>query len=351
MSTNEYSCKLCGRCCHQDIPVTIYDLHRIAVGLGIHDGQAFNKCVGVKVAPKVNIFSMKKKADGSCVFLEEDNHCSIHSFKPRICSFFPCPDIKKENKNLWEKLYLSSSTYEIFWEHSMAENHTKKYIQHYGTDWNEDGYFEILDGLKHCIISEDGEELVVASDRNGLPIIMKYNCLTCKVKECRLQTEITLIDILRISENTHKTVQYVFKSAVSKRLHSYTGGLKMKKTGGGIRCVYFSKNKQGHEHCKIFEFRPRFCDFSPCRIRIGDEETWKRFFFATGSIDEHWELEAASVISREYANNVGTKYNKTEFEKHVEKINVLLNDDELKDTFVINIREYRYDEIPIQPAL
>jgi len=102
---------------------------------------------------------------------------SIYSFKPRVCSFYPCPDILKKDKVLWEKLYLSKSSFEIFWEHSMAENHTKKYIQRFfGTRWNEDGYFEVLDDLKRYIITEEGKNLVVASDENGLPVELKYNC-------------------------------------------------------------------------------------------------------------------------------------------------------------------------------
>lgn len=75
MNTNssEYSCKMCGRCCYQDIPLTIYDIHRIARELAVDDRKVFEQCVSEKVAPRVNIFALKKKEDGACLFLNEEH--------------------------------------------------------------------------------------------------------------------------------------------------------------------------------------------------------------------------------------------------------------------------------------
>ena len=343
----EYSCKTCGRCCHQDIPLTIYDIHRIARELGMPDREVFQKSVAKKTAPRVNTFAMKKKKDGSCVFLGEDSKCTIHGFKPRVCSFYPCPDILEKDKHLWERLYLSSSSFRIFWEHSMAENHTKRYIRRFGTRWNEDGYIEILQDIERCVVTDDGETLLVASDETGLPIMMKYNCARCKVRECRMETEITLMDISRIADNTRTSIQNVFKKAVSNQPHSHTGGLKLRKAGAGARCVYFDEKT----HCKIYQFRPKFCQFEPCGVKVSDEETWKRFFFAAGDIDSQWELEIGAAVTRRYVKDVGTRYNRMAFENYVKEMNSLMKNGEVKDMFVRSINGYRYDKMPIQPAV
>lgn len=344
---SEYSCEMCGRCCWQDIPLTIYDIHRIAMKLGIDDREVFERSIGEKIAPRVITFTLNRKEDGSCIYLDEDQKCSIYSFRPRVCSFYPCPDISKKDKDLWRRLYLSSACYQFFWEHSMAVNYTKEYIQRFGTNWNEDGYFEILDELKHYIITQESEKIIVASDENGSPIMMKYNCTKCKMKECRMETEITLMDILRIAQKTKNSIQDIFMNAVSKQPHSYTGGLKLRKTKGGTRCVY--KSKKGH--CKIYSFRPNFCKFVPCRMRVSNKKIWERFFFAAGNIEDQWQLEVSIAVTREYVKEIGVRYNKISFERYIEKINILMKNNDVKEKFIRKIDQYRYDKIPIEPVL
>ncbi len=345
----DYRCKQCGRCCHQDIPITIYDVHRIAVEMRIDDRQAFERCVADQVAPRVGIFAMRKADGGACVFLDDQKQCTIHSFKPRVCSFFPCPDILKVDKDLWEQLYLSSAPYEIFWEHAMAENHTKRYIEKYGTQWNAEGYYQTLNELKHYIVTEAGETLLVARDENGRPMELKYNCSRCKVAECRMESEITLMDIDRIASATNCSVGEVFKHAVAKHPHTFTGGLKLKKMQGGSRCIYYDRQEGRAEHCRVYTCRPRFCEFAPCRMRVCDDKSWRCFFFASGDLDGHWELEVAATVTRHYVRYYGTSYHKELFKKHMEEIDTIMNNDMLKEEFLQKIRQYRYDVVPIQP--
>jgi len=145
---------MCGKCCYQDIPLTVSDVHRIALGLAITDGEAFCLCVAEQAAPKAGTFSLRKRADRACCFLGEDKKCSIYAFKPEVCSFYPCPEILKTDAALWQKLYLSNAPHEAFWAHAIAETYTKQYIARFGTRWDEQGYFEALAKLEYHILSE-----------------------------------------------------------------------------------------------------------------------------------------------------------------------------------------------------
>ena len=66
-----------------------------------------------------------------------------------------------------------------------------------------------------------------------------------------------------------------------------------------------------------------------------------------GDIEEQWEHEVSTAITRRYVREIGVKYNKTGFDRHIEEINTLMKNEELKDEFVRNIRQYRYDKVPI----
>ena len=59
--TREYKCRQCGECCYQVIPLTIYDIHRIAISLGISDENAFKQSVALQPVPNIDIFTIKKK--------------------------------------------------------------------------------------------------------------------------------------------------------------------------------------------------------------------------------------------------------------------------------------------------
>lgn len=46
------SCKMCGKYCHFDIPITLLDIHRIAKYLGIIDDKAFKKYIQDEVSSR-----------------------------------------------------------------------------------------------------------------------------------------------------------------------------------------------------------------------------------------------------------------------------------------------------------
>jgi Fe-S-cluster containining protein len=81
-------CKRCGNCCR--VPGYVYLLRdepdRIAayLGLSIYDFTGrYARLVNERSA-----LSLKDKADGSCIFLDETG-CRIQSVKPSQCSAFP----------------------------------------------------------------------------------------------------------------------------------------------------------------------------------------------------------------------------------------------------------------------
>lgn len=347
MPEKSYKCKMCGKCCYQDIPLSLCDIHRIALGLGIPDAQVFDKSVSHSIASRINTFIIKKQENGACIYLDDKNRCSIHPFRPRTCSFYPCPEIYKSDKELWRELYLSSAPYEVFWESSMAQNHTEIYIQNFGTTWNEEGYFKILHDLKKYIIVKDGEKIAVARQEDGTPIALKYNCRNCRITRCPVETEITLKDIERISNKRGITLSEAFKTSVSKDPTSPQGGLKLKKTSDNSHCIYCSA--KDIRSCTIYDFRPAYCKLAPCRTKIASRQMWVNFFYAGGTLTEQWEFEVSTAITRAYVREMGTKYNRAGFRQFMRKIDVTIKNRELKEQFIQGILPHRFDVIPIEP--
>lgn len=340
----KYACRQCGQCCYQDIPLTLYDIHRIAGYLDKKDQDIFKGCVAPDHVSRVSgVFVMRKKKNGSCIYLGEDNRCTVYEARPRVCSFFPCRELSKVDREAWRELYLKSAPYEIFWEHAISTNLTHHYIASAGLEWNEAEYFRALSGIQNCVITDMRQKLAVAKAPDGRPLAMLYNCKTCKRHVCRENTEITLLDIKRIAGHLGCSFSKAYQKAVDVKPHPLFGGLQILKTNR--LCIFKTENGE----CAIYEARPMSCAFSPCHMKDIDRDSWLRFFFAAGEKNEQWQHFIAARATREYVAAHGTSYKKTAVDNTLGIIERNIGNRKEKEEFMNDLDRFRYDVQPITP--
>jgi len=98
-----FKCTLCGECCRRYwITVTVDDLLAILINSGLRPSEVsalYNANVaGDWQAPRIRLrdgyyyLVLRKRVDGSCIFNEwrgDRMICTIHSYKPLTCRFYP----------------------------------------------------------------------------------------------------------------------------------------------------------------------------------------------------------------------------------------------------------------------
>lgn len=80
-----FPCEMCGRCCHQpNIMVRAEEVDRISAAAGIPLYNFITECL---VPQPDGMFLMRRTKP--CMFLGEDNRCTIWKDRPEICDEFP----------------------------------------------------------------------------------------------------------------------------------------------------------------------------------------------------------------------------------------------------------------------
>ncbi len=101
-----FKCRGCGACCRIKngiVRVSETEIARIAAFLGMSETDFIAR--ETDLAPDRKGLILKSRADDSCVWLDENNRCRIHSVKPDKCRTFPyawvnpdstsiCPELK-----------------------------------------------------------------------------------------------------------------------------------------------------------------------------------------------------------------------------------------------------------------
>jgi Fe-S-cluster containining protein len=108
--TIELSCRRCGDCCrkHRLYPVTSSDLADIARHTGVGTEELISRfCVVATHDGRKGLFT--RGTGIACPFLAGDE-CSIHAFKPRVCSIFPDNDGHVTVRRLKDCLKASHAT-------------------------------------------------------------------------------------------------------------------------------------------------------------------------------------------------------------------------------------------------
>ena len=90
MNRSEFHCRCCGACCRiKDGIVRVSDaeISRIAAYLGKDEAEFIAN--ETELAPDRKGLVLKSRADGACVYLDENSLCRLNPVKPDKCRSFP----------------------------------------------------------------------------------------------------------------------------------------------------------------------------------------------------------------------------------------------------------------------
>jgi Fe-S-cluster containining protein len=123
----KFICQRCGNSC-KDMLINVkpYDIDNILKNrpdLQLNDFVEFSdEDEDYPYGFKGNLFGTQvpvlKKKNGSCIFLDSDNLCTIHPFKPLTCRVFPF--ILENNKPVWDKQFYNFLNTKC--KYTLAEN-------------------------------------------------------------------------------------------------------------------------------------------------------------------------------------------------------------------------------------
>ena len=86
-------CNGCSRCCHgmgNSIILDPYDVYRMTTGMGKSMQELLAASVELNVVDGVILPNLKMQGTKeACAYLDEEERCSIHPYRPGICRLFP----------------------------------------------------------------------------------------------------------------------------------------------------------------------------------------------------------------------------------------------------------------------
>lgn len=86
-------CDGCSACCHgvgDLFSLSPYDIYMICSNEKVTFDELLNDKIELIIDEKISLPHLKMYGDKErCSFLDEDNRCSIHSFRPGVCRLFP----------------------------------------------------------------------------------------------------------------------------------------------------------------------------------------------------------------------------------------------------------------------
>lgn len=335
--TSEYKCHMCGKCCYMEIPLTLLDIHRIANHKNKKPAGIFTEVVGKNISEKSSLFTIRKKQNGACIFLADDDRCLIHEAKPIICRFYNCSIKERLEEMPWTATCKTQAQREKLWEQTVAAKITKTYIEKNGLDWNKKDYNKALRSIMDNIKLRETQKLKLGRSESGQPVGILYDCSQCKNKgACAHETIITLNDIRRICDQRAVSWKRFFDVYISPEISSVTGTLKLKRDQ---HCILYDPQKEG---CTFEEIKPFHCRFTPCPNRTESAEMMNALFLGSGTLEEQYIHQVSLAITRAYVKRYKTDYNKHSVNQALKKIDQMINDSTKKETFFQKISKFRY---------
>lgn len=337
MGGSEASCKMCGECCHFEIPITLLDIHRMAQYLDMTDEKVFQEYIQGKVSLRSSLFMIRKNEKRACVFLTDENRCGIHAAKPKACVFYICTlNSSKGDLLPWTATCSDSSMRAELWEQSIATMLTKAYINNNGATWNDADYYKAIISIYDNIVVSDRQKIKLARNKDGMPLAMIYDCSRCEKRgACAKETPVTLDDIRRITRHLGLTWKTFFREKIASEPSVSTGGLKLRRDE---HCIFFHPEK----HCTIEEVRPMHCRFTPCPRKTKSHDMWDPLFLGSETVEEQFRHQVALAVTRQYVAKCGVAYNKHVSKNLLGTIDHLASDNSELESFCKKIAPYRY---------
>lgn len=329
----KYTCRQCGKCCLQEIPLTINDVYRVAKTENTDPGEVFVKIVNKEVSGSTGVFKINKKANGECVFLEE-NTCSIQDYKPIGCSLFFCMEHIQDKQARFIACNRLNDSSKI-WEQSVSKMITREYVKRNGTTWNKPDFYQAVTAIQDHIITHEKQKIRLGRRENGQPVCQIYNCSECQVKgKVGSSALITIDDISRIAKHMEITVNEFFNQYVSA-IRMENGVFVLKKK---VNCVFFDPET----HCQVEDVKPLHCKFTPCPRQTGNDAEYDTFYLGSGTIEEQYRHQLSLNFTREYVMKHGLHYNRAGMKLHLHKLEDALGDENQFTNFCRNISKFRF---------
>lgn len=155
-----HDCEGCSACCQgmgDTVILDPFDVYRLTVGLGKPFEVLLTECVELHVEEGLILPNLQMTGENnSCVFLNKEGRCSIHSLRPGLCRTFPLGRNYEDGK----------LTYFMLEQECPKENKTKlkveKWIDTPDLQKNQDflvKWHYLLKGLRKQAAALEGEQL------------------------------------------------------------------------------------------------------------------------------------------------------------------------------------------------
>ncbi|MBN2714919.1 MAG: YkgJ family cysteine cluster protein [Deltaproteobacteria bacterium] len=325
-------CHSCGKCCYAEIPVNLLDIYRIAQSMHLLPEMAFKATVSREQLGSSGLYRVRKKKNGSCIYLDECSRCAIHEFKPGVCEIYHCTPLSKKAVN--DSAY-SQSRRQLLWESAISNEITRAYIRQCHLDWCDTLYQQAIAQITRHMVVSPAQKLSLALDDNGCVVGDVHDCATCDSRGRMAQeTPVTLVDVERIARELRLGVAQVFDRFLDSRASLITGGLQLKRSG---KCVFFKEDT----HCQISAFRPAHCIFTPCAKRMQTPELYDCLFIGAGTVEEQFAHQIALGITREYVTRFGAQYHASGFKAYLCRVHGLRSSSSQFEAFSAKIQAHR----------
>jgi Fe-S-cluster containining protein len=341
MEQTKQECRMCGKCCSYEIPLTLLDIHRIAVLLDEDPCAIFEAHVQKDISKTSGLFMIRKKDNKECLFLKDDTTCGVHAVKPMACRFYVCTLDNENPVMAWTARCTEEVDRNALWEQSVASTLTKAYIEKNGANWNETDYRKAVESILQHIVMKPTQKLKLSKNHEGTPLAMLYDCASCAQRgACAKETPITLDDVRWISLELGMNYKTFFHTKIALSASTTTGCLQLVRRP---HCIFFDPRK----HCTIESVRPLHCRFTPCPLRTVDSDLKDRLYLGSGTVEEQFRHQVALSVTRDYVAEWGTQFQKQAFKKALKRIDRLLSDRDSFQDFCERLTPFRYvEDIP-----
>lgn len=297
-------CQQCGTCCRYEIPLTLLDLRSLSRALDLDPAQCFAELVEPEISDTSGLMKLKKREDGLCLLIDDQNRCSIHEAKPRVCRFYVCDKIDPEiNSENWTSSCGSVEEQAELWQYSLATSITKAYLQEHGPRFVQSDFERGLSSIEANSPSAT-RKVKLCRAAEGTPMALVYDCSSCKKHGSQApETPVTLDDVHRIAKHLELTPAKVFTLFIDPEPSTLTGGLRLRREE---HCVF--RPASGEHVCGVEAARPMHCRFVACPQRAG--ELADRFYLGSGTVEEQFRHQLALELTRRYVALHGTGFNK-----------------------------------------
>lgn len=93
-------CKGCSACCRgmgKSITLDPFDIYNLTTNLNRSFDELLSESIELSITDGIILPNLRMGENGSCLFLNSEERCTIHGFRPGLCRLFPLGRFFKDN--------------------------------------------------------------------------------------------------------------------------------------------------------------------------------------------------------------------------------------------------------------